>query len=351
MNRNQYLPATRTWVTMLFMAWWVFIAGVSISCAEQPAKLSDEDVIEKSAAAMRPPIQYRMRVANLETTVSQQILANGVLATRTEAVTPGQTIVLCLGGRYFDILPYSEVVIDKTQIEVRPMTAAFVRTNDLLLSLVPEVPDGVKIIARNVKSVVIDERPCYEIETKFSFPEMGDTSLLSRILGAAVPRAHVLTVDAATCDPIDLRCVSSTGSLIQKYEYVDIQRSADTPDSLFELPATYNRVTPTSMNEYFDYQRAFWTDIKPRPAWTPRYPTLRVAPRFESKIDPKRGTITPIPTTPEQAKVYADYSKRQEVYRTKPASNGRRAFLIANVVAILAWLSYVVVRRLIRLKQ
>ena len=129
MNRNQYLPATRTWVTMLFMAWWVFIAGVSISCAEQPAKLSDEDVIEKSAAAMRPPIQYRMRVANLETTVSQQILANGVLATRTEAVTPGQTIVLCLGGRYFDILPYSEVVIDKTQIEVRPMTAAFVRTN------------------------------------------------------------------------------------------------------------------------------------------------------------------------------------------------------------------------------
>ena len=241
MSRKPDDSSGQKWLATFLLSGCLLISGLGTVQAESTSKLSEDEVIEKSKAAMQPPIEYRMRIQNMETTVSQKILANGVLATRTEAVAPGQAIVLCLGGRYFDILPQSEVVIDKHQIELRPATASFLRGNDMLLSFVPEIAVGAKIDSRQVTSATLGGIPCYEIETRFSFPEMGDTSLLEGILGAGVPKTHTLTVNADTFNPIELRCFSVTGSLFQKYEYVEVARSGDVADSMFELPLTYSQ--------------------------------------------------------------------------------------------------------------
>lgn len=345
MSRRQGNPPSQTWFAALLSIGCFLVAGLGTIKAEATAKLSDDEIIEKSKGAMQPPIQYRMRIQGSEATVSQKTLPNGVLATRTEAVAPGQTIVLCLGGRYFDILPQSEVVIDKNSIAVKPVTASLLRGNDMLLSFVPEIADGAKIESREVTSSTHEGIPCYKIETKFSFPGMGDTSLLARSLGAGVPKTHALTVNAETFNPIELSCFSVTGSLIQRYQYVEVARSVDIADTLFELPSTYSQVVPATMNEYFDLHRGFWTDIKPKPAWTPRYPKIYEAPRFEYKVDPILGIATPVATTPEQAKIYSDFSSRQTEKRTQPASTGHIAFLLVNITALVAVLVFLLVRK------
>ena len=319
--------------------------------AEPLAKLSDEEVLERSKAAMQPPIQYRMRVNNLETTVSQKVLANGVLATRTEAVAPGQSVLLCLDGKCYDILPHSGVVIDKTQIDVRPATASFLRTNDLMLSFVPEISEGAKIESRKVTGIVSEGKRCYEIETKFSFTELGDLSSIPKTLIESFPTTHTLKVDSETFEPIELRSSSTTGSLVQKYEYVEVHPSAEVSVDLFELPLNYSRVAPTSMNEYFDYLKVFWTDIKPKPSWVPTYPKHYQAAKHKFTVDAKTGFPIPIATTPEQAKIYADLALRQEAFRNQPISKWRKALFIANVVAILAALVCMATRRYIRLRQ
>jgi len=114
---------------------------------------------------------------------------------------------------------------------------------------------------------------------------------------------------------------------------------------------TYSQVVPATMNEYFDFHRGFWTDIKPKPAWTPRYPKVYEVPSFKYKVDSIRRTVTPVATTPEQAKIYSDFSWRHTAKQRRTVSTGRLAFLLVNVAALLAVLVILVVRKRLNRKR
>ena len=124
-----------------------------------------DDILRQLPAAQSLPVRYRMRIANsansIEAIVSQKLLANGVLATRTEAVAPSQTILVCLDGKCYEVLPQSKVVIDKTQIKVTPATAHLLRCNEMSFSFVPEIPEGVTVLSRKATPIMRGQRQCY----------------------------------------------------------------------------------------------------------------------------------------------------------------------------------------------
>ena len=157
-----------------------------------------------------------------------------------------------------------------------------------------------------------------------------------------------MIVDAETFNPLELQCLSAVGSLIQTYEYVEVERSVEVPDDLFDLPSDYVRLTPISINEYSELHEQFWEDLRPIPSFRPRFPKFYEAPKYEFAMDSHASQVTAIATNPQQAKILEQHLLRQEAYRTPQNRSGRRAFILVNVVAILFGLGYLALRRLMR---
>jgi hypothetical protein len=64
-------------------------AGVDPAASAEPPKA--REVLERAREAMTPPVQFRMRVDGVESTVSQKEIGEQGLAVRTETVAPGES--------------------------------------------------------------------------------------------------------------------------------------------------------------------------------------------------------------------------------------------------------------------
>jgi hypothetical protein len=75
-------------------------AGVDPAASAEPPKA--REVLERAREAMTPPVQFRMRVDGVESTVSQKEIGEQGLAVRTETVAPGfeQTVLVFDGDMY-----------------------------------------------------------------------------------------------------------------------------------------------------------------------------------------------------------------------------------------------------------
>ena len=132
--------------------WFLLLTLLTASVSAQDIP-TVEELIQRLPESQSLPVQYRIsrNAANAtEVVVSQKRLKNGVLAIRTEAIAPSQTIMILLGEDIYEILPQSEVVIDKNLIPRRPATGHLLRSNETSQCYIPSMPLGAKIVSQKV---------------------------------------------------------------------------------------------------------------------------------------------------------------------------------------------------------
>lgn len=86
----------------------IIVAALSLSIftgargADSTETPTAREVLERAREAMSPPVQYRIRVGGVESTVSQKEIGEQGLAVRTETVAPGfeQTVLVFDGDMY-----------------------------------------------------------------------------------------------------------------------------------------------------------------------------------------------------------------------------------------------------------
>ena len=321
-----------------------------------PASFADkqpalDEILKKSIEALAPPIQYRIRVRGVETTVSQKQLPNGLLASRTEAVAPSQTIMISLGDKNYDVLPQSRVVIDKNQV-LNNRKPTVIRTNELFLSFIPEIPENTVVADQKSAIVIQDGKQLYEIKTQFSTTAIENFNMMPDLLRKGVLAGTSLLVDKTTLAPVELEFVSAMGTPICKFEYVEIVRSAEISDDLFVLPSEFTVKTPTSMNEYFAIHTESWNDIKPAPKWRPTFPIYEDAELFTHNV----STTTPgliIPNGADEKKFNEDVvsmrtamlAENQNYGPRGPQNGSRRTLLLVNIVLVLSVVLFYMYRR------
>ncbi len=323
--------------------WFLLLILLTASVSAQDIP-TVEELIQRLPESQSLPVQYRIsrNAANAkDVVVSQKRLKNGVFATRTEAIAPSQTIILLLGEEIYEILPQSEVVIDKNLIPRSPETGHLLRSNETSQGYIPSMPLGAKIVSQKVSATTLDGVACYELVTDFTL-FMGDTSFLPSILQTAIPRSHTLVVNAETIDPLEFKCHGVTGVLLQSLKYLEVKRHAEISDDLFTLPHHYLRLRPASVNEYYDLHEGFWTDLDPKPQWKPRFPRQLELPKYEYTIDKATGIPKPLATNPEQKRLLDQHNQQ----RVPPPSGNRwvRIFAWAHIPLVVGLL-YLAFRR------
>lgn len=332
----------------LTSCWFLLLTLLTASVSAQDIP-TVEEFIQRLPESQSLPVQYRIsrNGANAQdVVVSQKRLKNGVLATRTEAIAPSQTIMLLFGEdihgeEIYEILPQSEVVIDKNLIPRSPVTGHLLRSNETSLCYIPSMPLGAKIVSQKVSATTLEGVACFELVTEFSL-FMGDMSVLPSILQIAIPRSHTLVVNAETFDPLEFKCHGVTGVLLQSLKYLEVKRHADISDDLFTLPDHYLRLRPASVNEYYDLHEGFWSDLDPKPQWKPRFPRQLEPQKYEYKIDKATGIPQPLATNPEQKRLLDQHYPQ----RVPPPSGNRwvRLFVWAHIPLVVGLL-YLAFRR------
>lgn len=341
-----------------FAVVFVFLlASSSVAQGEPSAK----EILQRWDDALAPPVRYRVRVGRRETTVSKKMLPGGVLATRTEPVEGSQTIMLSLGDKYYEILPQSRVVIDKNSLMSgdKPLSQDIRGRNELSLRFTPAAPDDAKIVDEQVAPLTRDGREFYKVTLGFSSPlqeGIGKLPFAPEILTRGVQAGQSLIVDKESLTPVELETLSTTGDVLTKFEYLDVDQSAPLADDLFQLPADYAVKTPKTRTEYYNFHKKYWNDIRPRPTAPPAYlasaevleRTEKMLAKFREDIqlvkDPATGITHLKGQTVEEA-VKMSAAAREEMTDSVSRRTGLfKVFLIANI-AVIAIVLFLLVRR------
>ena len=69
MSRTERCRASR-WLCVILAIFWAFVAS---SSPQVMAQYSAEEILKKSQEAMKPPIQYRLRLSGAEILVSNKM--------------------------------------------------------------------------------------------------------------------------------------------------------------------------------------------------------------------------------------------------------------------------------------
>jgi len=324
---------------------------MSTCFADEQSQL--EEILGKSVAALAPPVQFRIRVRGIETTVSQKTLPNGMLASRTEPAAPSKTVLISLGTENYEVLNESRVVIDKNRI-TNAGTPLNVRTNEMSWSFIPEMPENASIIGRKMTRVTHFDKEYYRIETKFTSALLEAAKAMPDVLKESLCETQLLLIDKSSLAPWELECVSLTGKSILKYQYLEILPSSTLPDDFFALPSEYKLVCPETMEQYFAVHEELRRDLDPnaKPFFHSKLFALNDPERFKDTIDPKSGRSIPAGMTPEefdedvqrmQAELFAQ-NESHGLPAAKPQKT--RTFFLLNLVIISAAGLFFLVRKM-----
>lgn len=237
------------------------------------AEPSIAEVLKQADTALRPPVKLQMQIASLKGVVSQKILSNGKLASRTEAVSPSQAVLISYDDANYEILPLCRLVIDKTQIEIDEYLKGRLRCNENALSFLPEVPPGFTVLSQEMESTERDGKSCYQIKTTYSAWILKASKNLDGLLQNGFPSVHLLIIDKSNMQPVELQSIAASGKILKKYEYLDISHPDDIPDDLFRLPDDFETKAPHDLDEYYTIHKKAWADVHPdrQRFWPPVY--------------------------------------------------------------------------------
>lgn len=336
------------------------LASSSVAQGEPSAK----EIQQRWDDALAPPVRYRVRVGRRETTVSKKMLPNGVLATRVEPVEGSQTIMLSLGDKHYEILPKSRIVIDKNRLMSgdKPVSQDIVGRNELSLRFIPAAPDGAKVVDEQVVPLTRDGQEYYKVTLGFSSPLQDGVAKLPFVPDAlmrGVQGGQSLIVDKETLTPVELETLSTTGSTLSKFEYIDIDSPASISDELFQLPAAYAKESPASLVEYFELHKARWKDLNPKPGSNPPYLAAleafkkidAISKQFREKSqlvkDPKTGIVHMKGQSVEEAVAMIDAARENMAIEQSRRSGLFKVILTLNI-AVVAVALILLIRKRIR---
>ena len=272
-------------VTRLMLVGVTVLSICSTCLADHQSDL--HEVLRLSGQHLSPPVRYRARVKSFETTVTQKMLPSGLLASRTEAASPSQTVLISRGNSNYEVLTQSRVVIDKTRIADAAAKPYVLTQNECSVSFIADMPANATIARQEMTTVTRAGKEYYKITTHLSSPSIKVTESFPASLRRGIRATQALLVEKATFTPVELEYLSPSGSSIRKIEYLEITPAPDTSDNLFELPSDYEVRTPMSIREYSEMHSELWNDIRPVPSRRPTFPTPpRDVEKFDVTFDP-----------------------------------------------------------------
>jgi hypothetical protein len=347
MKYKAALWMSRGFVGILAVSWCLRFAAAQ-QAATQPTA---QEVLEKSQAAMAPPIRYRIRTNGVDMLVSQKMLSDGSLVSRTETSLPTAKVGLLLGEESYELYPDHGVAINTNFLYEKMMSQA---------SALSAALGGAATQSVKMKGIVLRQgADCFAIETTFP-PKV--TALLAKTLSdearKKLPRGNRLYIDKDTYLLVEMETISQTGAVILKMAIKDVTQDADLADDLFLPPNGIDMETPKSMAEYVALVGSMLTAQRPRirpPAPSVQPPRLnrraRSGPMGRVTVDPKTGrAIAPLPPGMTRAEFDRRLAEKRAALRSAskagPAPIGMSTprkigilvscFMILALVAIIA---------------
>ncbi len=156
MSHHQH-HGLRSWLRVVLAISWAFMTAQS-QAADAP--MSADDILEKSQKAMQPPIKYLIRTSGIDMHVSQKLMPDGSITSRTESKQPIEKISLIFGEESYDVFPTHGIAIDTKFM----LQGAKTQASTISATLGGRVANSSKI----KRTVVRNGNECYEIETSIS---------------------------------------------------------------------------------------------------------------------------------------------------------------------------------------
>ncbi len=283
----------------LCVALAIAVGFVILSLPSVAAEPSADDILSQSQKAMQPPIKYRIHTSENDMLVSQKLMPDGSVASRTETKQPIEKISLKLGEEYYDAYPTLGIAIDSQFI--------FKGANEQASTIASTLKAGTANSAKIKGMVTRDGRECYEIETAIA-PDI--LTALSQLLPKSnrkmLPAGNRYVVDKETFLIVEMETVSQTGESTIKMEYKDIVLKPVLADELFLLPLGMEVQKPKSIREYSAIvAKIHHAEARAKYPIAPRSPPLvrvpqilptdRPPPLGPIKYDLKGRAIVPVP--------------------------------------------------------
>ncbi len=324
------------------------ICGVSAGVAAPPLPTVSE-IVERANSFLSAPVRYRARVGRFEGTVSKKVLQNGVLASRTDATPPSQTIVLSIGNDHFDILPQSRVAIGKSALVTGAVPPKILTSNELSVSLRPEQPADVSVTRQELSTVVRGHKELYQIKTYFSSALLSRAAGFPDVLKRGLIASESLLVEKESWLPVERSLHSPLGNVVSLLEYLEIEPNVDLDDALFSVPAEFATKSPATPDEYYALHKEYWKDLSPVPAWQPMFPKFKEAVVGATPVPPnKLGVPLPQGMTKENFRA-AILKKRDDLLESKQvpvaSSNVWKIVLLGHGIVLLSGALFLLVRR------
>ncbi len=335
---------------VLLVSFW----SVQPSFADAPPV---DAVLKSWAGAFSAPVRYQVKLHHHETTVSHKLLADGVQAIRVEAVQGSQTVMLYLGGKVYEVLPQSRIVIDKNHFAVPPIEAKL-QGNELSLWFLPDFClEGTDFILAGTGNVRGAEA-IYELRgavpnraTVTDLP--AHATLLRRALGKV--RSEVrLKVNRKSLLPTEFESLAADGSSLGVYTFHNIDGSPSFDDDTFEIPQAYTVETPVSFAEYYEIHDRCWDDIRPVPPRHPPFSKYADLQRQREKMwldfrkntevttDPATGLFLVGSQTVAEAQNLRDAEVEKRLNEAVLAKSPISVFLVLNILAIAVLLVFLI---------
>ena len=336
---DRKLPRTSHWIAALLAMSCAFFIFSPHLVAED---LSADEILKKSAEAMKPPIQYRIHTAETDMRVSQKMMPDGTIASRTESTKPVPKISLMLGKENYDAYPTHGIAID-TQLIFQgakdQAAAAFAA-----IKLPPANSAKVK------GTVAREGRECYEIETRIA-TELIDalSQSLPDNFRKQMPAGNRFLIDKESFQMVEMQTMVQDGSVSQQMAFKDIVTQPDLSDDLFLLPLGMEVKQPKTIHEYSRMVSDIIladidASVRPRlPLLVPKplkLPTDRPPPLGPIKIDVNTGlAIPPVPPGMTQLEFDILTTPPKPVPKVYPTRSGTMIlFMLSPVVAVCAFL-------------
>ena len=240
MTTNQPITSSRIACLAAAVALLIAVAGPRSVLAD----LTADEIMAASNDAMSKPIKYRTVNGQLESVVYRKTLANGTVASLTEAGPPLNTIRLKYGETNFELFPTKHLAINKHLIKEnivkQAQSAASQRKN-------PSARTSLRLVG----TVEHDGRQCYEIESILP------TDVIAAV-AKTMPNVSTAMVPAKTRQLIDKKSyllvlresILADGTSTSKIEYKDISPQPDLTDDFFQVPTGFEVRTPATSEEY-----------------------------------------------------------------------------------------------------
>lgn len=225
------------------------VTGRAILGADVPPQPSAREVLERAREAMTPPVQYRIRVDDVESIVSQKVIGEQGVAVRTDSITPGsEQYSLVLGGDMYRWTAGSDRGFRLTGLLGGMLTPALAATQGAAPANA-KAPDAAATVTFG-EPTTIDGEECLVVEEVLPVGII-DGLLANLPVGGPIPRGTRSVIGKRSGRFVETTQLwRNDKGPPMVVRYADITPNADLANDLFLPPDGVTFKTVGSLEEY-----------------------------------------------------------------------------------------------------